>query len=107
MTQDTTAAGYPEPGPDNFSFEDYLEGISTFPEFDHTAYLDQQSGSEYARVLEEFDLLLAEQERLEKRIAARTQQSSNSFVDAALDGLLEERDTLEARLKELEARAKE
>ena len=35
MTQDIAEPGIPEPGPDNFSFEDYLEGNSTFPVFEH------------------------------------------------------------------------
>lgn len=101
MTQDTTAAGYPEPGPDTFNFEDYLEGISTFPVFDHTSYLDQRSGAELGRVFEELEGLLEEQADLEKRIEKRTQQAANSFVDAALDDMQEQRDELEKRLKVL------
>lgn len=107
MTQNTTVPGHPEPGPDTFSFEDYLEGVSTFPTFEHTAYLDQKSGSEYAQILEEMDLLIEEQDVLDKRIATRTQQTSNSFVDATLDSMLEDRERVEGRLRELNSVAQE
>jgi hypothetical protein len=105
MQQDITVPGHPEPGPDNFSFEDYLEGISTFPVFKHTAYLDQRSGAELAAVLNEIDELIEEQTRIEKRIELRTQQAVNSFVDATLDGLTEERSSVEDRLGKLDQRA--
>lgn len=106
MTQDVTVPGNPEPGPDNFSFEDYIEGKSTFPKFNHTAYLNQEAGAEYAALLEEVDLVIAEQAELDKRIAARTASSSNSFVDATLDGLREEREALDERVVKLEAESK-
>lgn len=106
MTQDVTVPGNPEPGPDNFNFEDYIEGKSTFPKFNHTAYLNQEAGAEYAALLEEVNLVIAEQGDLDKRIAARTASSSNSFVDATLDGLREERDALDERLLKLEAESK-
>lgn len=101
MTQDTTVPGSPEPGPDTFNFEDYLEGISTFPVFDHTAYLDQRSGAELGKVFEEIEGILGEQADLDKRIERRLQQSANSFVDAALDDMQEQRVELEKRLKDL------
>jgi hypothetical protein len=104
MTQDNSVPGNPEPGPDNFNFEDYLEGVSTFPVFDHVAYLDQRSGAELARVLDELEEVIGEQEELDKRIEARTQQSTNSFVDAALDSMLEERENLNGHIEKLLAR---
>ncbi|MCP9209717.1 hypothetical protein [Streptomyces cucumeris] len=101
MMQESAAPGSPEPGPDNFSFEDYLEGVSTFPVFDHTAYLDQRSGAELARILEELENLIADQAELDKRIEAQTHRSSNSFVNVTLDAMMEEREEAEARLSSL------
>ncbi|MFE0472513.1 hypothetical protein ACFW2V_12955 [Streptomyces sp. NPDC058947] len=101
MTQDTTTApGSPEPGPDNFDFEAWLEKKSTFPVFKHTAYVDQKSGAELSKVYDEIEELVAEQSTLEKRIEERSQQSSNSFVDAQLDRMLGDREELNERLEE-------
>lgn len=104
MTQDTSVPGSPEPGPDTFDFEAWLDGESTFPVFDHTAYLDQRSGAELGRVLEELEEAISEQAALDKRIELRTQQSSNSFVDATLDSMLDEREALNQRIEELVGR---
>lgn len=101
MTQSSTEPGAPEPGPDNFSFEEYLEGVSTFPVFEHTAYMDQRSGAELAVVMERLDGLTGELANTEVLIKRRTESSSNSFVDAVLDGLTEQREELEARIAEL------
>lgn len=101
MTQSITEPGIPEPGPDNFSFEDYLEGVSTFPVFEHTAYMDQRSGAELALVMERLDALTTELGNTESLIKRRTQSSSNSFVDAVLDGLNEKKEELEAQFAEL------
>lgn len=101
MTQDIAEPGVPEPGPDTFDFEAWLEGESTFPVFDHTAYLDQRSGAELGRVLDELEEAIEEQTGLEKRIEIRNQKISNSFVDTELDDMLSERETIEVRVKEL------
>lgn len=101
MTQDNAVPGNPEPGPDNFDFEAWLENKSTFPVFGHTAYLDQRSGAELGRVLGEVESLIAEQTDLERRIQQRTEKSSNSFVDSTLDAMLEEREAIDDRLKKL------
>lgn len=101
MTQDTTVPGNPEPGPDNFSFEDYLEGNSTFPVFEHTAYLDQKSGAELATVEDELEELVKQLEQVGKSIRKRTETSANSFVDSVLDGYQEEQEKLESEVKSL------
>lgn len=103
MTQEITEPGTPEPGPDNFSFEDYLEGQSTFPVFEHTAYLDQKSGAELGVLYEELDTLAEQFDAVEKQIRKRTETSSNSFVDAVLDGYHETRNELEEKIKVLTA----
>lgn len=101
MTQDTTAPGSPEPGPDTFDFEAYLDGVSTFPVFKHTSFLDQRSGAELGQVLEELEEVVAEQAALDKRIEQHVQRTANAFVDAALDEMREERDRIDRRLAAL------
>ena len=98
MTHDVTSPGIPEPGPDNFDFEAYLEGVSTFPVFKHTAYLDQKSGAELGDVLDELEELVQETAALSDQIDRRTKSPSNSFVDSTLDGYLAEREAQEERI---------
>lgn len=100
MTQDITEPGLPEPGPDTFNFDAYLEGKSTFPTFKHTAYLDQEAGSQLGAVLDELETLIARQEQTERRIKARTEESSNAFVDPLLDELVEEREEISTLIGE-------
>lgn len=103
MTQDTSVPGIPEPGPDNFDFESYLEGNSTFPVFKHTSYLDQKSGAELGRVYEELEELVGKLDEVEKQVRKRTETSANSFVDPVLDSLTESRSELEERIVALSA----
>lgn len=93
--------GVPEPGPENFDFEAWLEGEATFPEFEHTAFLDQKSGVELARVEEEIEELVSEQSDLEKRIETRRQEASGAFVDMLLDSMLSEHESLTKHLEML------
>lgn len=104
MTQDTTVPGNPEPGPDNFSFEDYLEGNSTFPTFEHTAYLDQKSGAELGVIYEDLESLVAKLEETEKEIRKRAETSGNAFVDSVMDGLQEQREELNKEIDRLSAK---
>lgn len=106
--QDTTSVpGSPEPGPDNFDFEAWLEGESTFPVFPHTAFLDQRSGAELAQVEDELEELTNEQIALAKRIEIRGQRATNAFVDTELDTMLEEREELDKHLQKLLAQRDE
>lgn len=107
MTQDIAEPGSPESGPDNFSFEDYLEGNSTFPVFEHTAYLDQRSGAELGEVVEELEELVLKLGQIEADIRKRTESPSNSFVDSVLDDMLEQRAELEKTVDRVSARAEE
>lgn len=107
MTQDIAEPGIPEPGPDNFSFEDYLEGNSTFPTFEHTAYLDQKSGSELGEVYGDLEALSNRLFEVEGQIRKRNETSANSFVDSVLDDLTEQRSELEKQIEELTARAED
>lgn len=47
--------GAPLPGPGTFSFEDYVLGNSTFPEFHHTVYIDQATGLRLQHLIEEYE----------------------------------------------------
>lgn len=107
MTQDTTVPGNPEPGPDNFSFEDYLEGNSTFPVFEHTVYLNQKSGAELGALYEEMNELVSQLEAVEKQVKRHNENAGNSFVDSALDNLLERKEALEGQIGKLDARCDE
>jgi len=107
MTQETTVPGSPEPGPDNFSFEDYLEGHSTFPVFEHTAYLDQRSGAELGVVDEDLAALTHQLGVVEGQIRKRIESSANSFVDSVLDNLNEQREELEREIQKFSARREE
>lgn len=101
MTQDIAEPGSPEPGPDTFDFDAWLDDRSTFPVFEHTAYVDQKSGAQLARVYEEVEGLVAEQTALDKQIQQRNQEGSNSFVDVQLDRMLDNREQIDVRLGEL------
>jgi hypothetical protein len=101
MTQDIAEPGIPEPGPDNFSFEDYLEGNSTFPVFEHTAFLDQKSGAELGTVEDELEELIVQLDLVGKKIHKRTETSANSFVDSVLDAYQEEQRSLETQVNSL------
>lgn len=107
MTQHVTEPGHPEPGPDNFSFEDYLEGKSTFPVFEHTAYLDQKSGAELGVLDEDLDTLTRQLGAVEGQARKRVESSANSFVDSVLDDLNEQKESLEAEIQKLSARRDE
>lgn len=101
MTEQNSASGSPEPGPDTFNFEDYLEGVSTFPVFDHVAYLDQRSGAELGRVLDEVEEIAERMAALDKQIEAHVQKSSNAFVDSNLDDMRDEYEKLDQRMATL------
>lgn len=102
MTQEIAEPGNPEPGPDTFSFEDYLEGHSTFPVFEHTAYLDQKSGAELGSVLDDLESLVDRLNLVEKQLHKHAETSSNSFVDSKLDDLNEQKETLNGEIDGLD-----
>jgi hypothetical protein len=107
MTENTTVTGSPEPGPDTFNFEDYLEGKSTFPEFDHVAYIDQRSGAELADVSDTLDDLVEELDKLDKVISDRSNSPASGLVDPVLDQYLNDRDTITSEIEQLQKRKDE
>lgn len=107
MTQDTTVPGSPEPGTDNFSFEDYLENNSTFPVFEHTVYLNQKSGAELGALYEEMNELVSQLEVVEKQVKRHNENAGNSFVDSTLDNLLLQKEALEGQISKMDARCDE
>lgn len=101
MTQEPFAeSGNPEPGPDNFDFEAWLDDESTFPVFNHKVFVDQKAGAEYAALDGELEELSQLKINLDAQIENRLKASANSFVDATLDRLHEERDEVEAEIEE-------
>jgi hypothetical protein len=81
--------------PSNFDFNAYISGTATFPEFDHTVYLDQRSGIQLHELTERYDKL-AERGREILRIRETMSESpTRSFVD-------DEAEQLTAELEEIE-----
>lgn len=89
----------PVPGPNTFNFNDYISGISTFPEFSHTVYLDQASGIALADAAEEYDSLAKRAKTIMRRQGLT---SSASLVDDEVEQMAEELDVIEAKAKDLE-----
>lgn len=69
---------WPPPNAESFSFDDYLEGNSTFPEFPHTVYLDQATGVQLQEVIDKYEELAAETEKM------RESQQALRYPGAAL-----------------------
>ena len=107
MSEDIMESGSPVPGPDTFDFDDYISDASTFPEFEHTAYLNQKAGAELADVLDEIESSIEELAVIGSKIENRQKQSAGSFVDPTMDDLVEQRDELNERLEILIGRKKE
>lgn len=103
MTQNLPAeSGNPEPGPDTFDFEAWLDEESTFPIFKHTAYLNQKAGAEYAMLAEELEELIASKVNLDQQIENRQKSSANSFVDATLDAMNNDREDVSEKIDALQ-----
>lgn len=107
MTQDTVGAGIPEPGPDNFDFQAWLSDTASFPEFDHTVYVDQKSGAELARVIDQIEIVTLEAEHIAKQVEERRKAGSGSFVDPVLDDLLRQHEEAASEAQALIERKRE
>lgn len=101
MTQDIAGAGIPEPGPGNFDFQAWLSDTASFPEFSHTVYVDQKSGAELARVIDQIEVVTLEAEHIAKQVEERRKQGSSSFVDPVLDDLLRQHEEAASELQGL------
>lgn len=77
----------PVPGPDNFSFDAYISGKSTFPEFSHTVYLDQASGIELAEAIEEYETTVKEIEALREKQRVLVEAGGLSLADDKLSDI--------------------
>lgn len=92
----------PVPGPDTFSFDDYISGKSTFPEFSHTVYLDQATGIDLANAVDEYDALAKRGHGILRRQGAMAEMARASLVDDEVEKMAEELDDIESRTGELE-----
>lgn len=107
MTQDIAGAGIPEPGPENFDFQAWLSDTASFPEFDHTVYVDQKSGAELARVIDQIEVVTLEAEHIAKQVEERRKSGSGSFVDPVLDDLLRQHEESVSEVQALIERKRE
>jgi hypothetical protein len=87
------------PTRETFSFEDYIAGISSFPGFSHTVYLDQAKGVEMATLVDRFDEVSTEG----RTVAVRLEQMDETQMGMADD----EPYRLTARLEQLNEQGKE
>lgn len=90
------------PSPDTFDFEEYISGTSTFPEFTHTAYLDQASGMALVKAADRYEELASRAKEIQRRQRILNETVTRSLVDEDMDELTEELTGLEAQLAELE-----
>jgi len=100
-------------GPDDFDFTAYISGVSSFPTFHHTVYLDQANGIALHEMIEEYDNLAnrgREINRLQERLA---ESPTRSLVDdeaeelnKELDGIIARTSALEPKLAKLEERVR-
>lgn len=87
--------------PSVFDFNAYISGTATFPEFEHTVYLDQRSGIDLYELSQEYDKH-AERGREIMRIQANMAESSTrSFVDEEAEDLAAELEKIEKVTAEL------
>lgn len=97
--QAESAAGAADPS--TFDFDSYISGAATFPEFQHTVYLDQKSGAQLHELRTEYDTL-AERGREILQIQARMADSSTrSLVDEEAEELADELGDIEEKTAEL------
>jgi len=90
-----SAAGAADPSA--FDFNSYISGISSFPEFKHTVFLNQRDGSTLHQLTAEYDEL-AERGREILRIQSRIADNpTRSFVDEEAEELAEELGKIEER----------
>lgn len=90
------------PDLDDFSFEDYISGVSTFPTFSHTVYLDQANGIALLKIYEEGERIARRGIQIEEQLEASSEDRSRSLVDDDMEKLAEERDKLLERGEELQ-----
>lgn len=90
------------PGSDNFSFEDYVAGKSTFPSFWHRVYLDQAAGSELADLIDEYEADVQMIRSLREKQRLLMESGTMSMGDDQLSDIAEEIDTFERNVADLE-----
>ncbi|MER6605792.1 hypothetical protein ABT282_07715 [Streptomyces sp. NPDC000927] len=89
------------PGPENFSFEEYVSSVSTFPKFSHTVYLDQENGLRLLKVYNECDRIEGRGKEISAELDSKSEDSTRSLVDDEFEKLNDERDELLAEAERL------
>ncbi|MBD3004909.1 hypothetical protein [Streptomyces sp. 5-10] len=102
--KEQSGPGAAVPGPDTFDFESYISGVSSFPKFKHTVYLDQENGVALLKVYDECEKIAERGKEIEAELDTRSEKSARSLVDDEIEELNEELETLRERAEELESR---
>ena len=84
-------------GPAAFDFNAYINGTAKFPTFEHTVYLDQESGAKLHVLREEYDKLGDRGREILRIQSAASDSSSRSFVDEEAEALADELEQIEER----------
>ena len=90
------------PGPDTFSFDAYIKGKSTFPEFSHTVYLDQAAGVELGELIEQYEDAVKTIGGLKLKQERAMESGSLSMADDTLSDLAELIDAEERRIESID-----
>lgn len=108
MSDTESKSGFDQaPGPDTFSVDQYIKGKAKFPEFTHTVYLDQQSGTEMAECIERYEASAARIHQIEAEMLRITEAGSQSLVDDLTSDLAVEADGLRDTVRATEKRMRE
>lgn len=89
-------------GPDDFDFTSYIAGVSSFPEFDHTVYLDQANGIALNDAAEEYDRLAQRGNDILKAQEHAANSVARALVDTEAEELSDELDSIRERTAALE-----
>jgi uncharacterized coiled-coil protein SlyX len=95
------------PGPDTFSFDSYIQGKSTFPEFSHTVYLDQAAGAELGEAITSYEESVASLKALRLQQERAMESGALSLADDTLADLAVQIDEEERELEKLDAQMAE
>lgn len=90
------------PGPDTFSFDAYIKGKSTFPEFSHTVYLDQAAGVELGELIQDYEDAVKTLGGLKLKQERAIESNSLSLADDTLSDLAEQIDAQERLIESID-----
>lgn len=102
MSNEKTSGFDKAPGPDNFDFDAYIKGKSTFPTFAHTVYLDQESGVALGELIESYEAAVKTIGGLRLKQERAMETGALSIADDTLSELAELIDAEERRIESID-----